>query len=157
MLPDITTSAAVLAAVAGVLNLAVTAYFAGRRERLKWAREAIGEATFEFVDASFQVKDAAKRLQHLHTNKANSLEVEAAYTEMWEQRERLRNSLTKLRVLSPARTVQAAQVVRQATSNYCNALGPELTTEQQDQLTDEIRRAREEFIARARRRMGLRG
>ncbi|MGH3569611.1 MAG: hypothetical protein ACRDRH_27085 [Pseudonocardia sp.] len=157
MFPDIVGPAAVLVAVASVLNLGLSAFFASRRERLKWAREALSEATFTFVDASFQAKDAATRLRQLYVRNGSSTDIQGADSEMWREREKLRNALTRLRVLSPAQTIQAAQAVRQATSNYCNALGSELRLEQENELIAEIRRAREQFVADARRQMGLRG
>lgn len=154
---DVTTWAAIAAAVLGVINLAITTYSTGRRERLKWARETLGDATFAFVDASYRAADGAKKLQFLYSTGADQATIDEGNAQLWVYREELRNSLTKLRVLSTAATVATAQSVRQAISDYCNSLGPNLALEQQAELVRIVGVKREDFIAEARRQMGLRG
>src|SRR4051794_748456 len=46
----VTTSIAAAAAVISLTNLVVTTYFTGRREHMKWAREALAEAFYKYVD-----------------------------------------------------------------------------------------------------------
>jgi hypothetical protein len=52
----ISAVAASLAAVLAGVNLVVS----GRREHAKWARETLVEVLVDFVDASFESKDAVK-------------------------------------------------------------------------------------------------
>jgi hypothetical protein len=50
---DLAAIVASSAAVISIVNLVVTTYSTGRRERFKWARDSLAEAFYSFIDASF--------------------------------------------------------------------------------------------------------
>jgi len=94
--------------------LIVTTIATGRRERVKWAREALAEAFYAFVDTSYTAATAArKRQEALWDGSADDERSTAA--ELDRQHSILRNNLTRIRLLAPSRTLQKAQSVRQAT------------------------------------------
>jgi hypothetical protein len=61
---ELSTAASFTAAVISLITLVVTTYFTGRRERVKWAREALAEAFYDFVNISYAASDAL----HHHQN-----------------------------------------------------------------------------------------
>jgi hypothetical protein len=55
---ELSTTASFTAAVISLITLVVTTYFTGRRERVKWAREALAEAFYDFVNTSYAASEA---------------------------------------------------------------------------------------------------
>ena len=51
-------AASFTAAAISLITLVVTTYFTGRRERVKWAREALAEAFYDFVNTSYATSQA---------------------------------------------------------------------------------------------------
>lgn len=154
---DLTTVAAVSAAVLGLVNFAVTTFLAGRRERLKWAREALAEAFYEFIDASYRVRGAAGKYQRLvfHGSASNE-ELAALMIVVDEQMDKLRDAQTKVRLLAPTKTLDKAQAVRLALRDLCSSLGPELDENQYEEHKNRIATLRQDLIASAKRTMALR-
>jgi|tagenome__1003787_1003787.scaffolds.fasta_scaffold20014897_2 hypothetical protein len=151
---NVTTSVAAVAAGISLVTLIVTTIATGRRERVKWAREALAEAFYAFVDTSYTAATAArKRQEALWDGSADDERSTAA--ELDRQHSILRNNLTRIRLLAPSRTLQKAQSVRQAHSDLQHALAPDLDQERYHELIMHVARKREELIGSAKRAMGL--
>jgi hypothetical protein len=58
---NVTTSVAAVAAGISLATLIVT----GRRERVKWAREALAGAFYTFIDTSYTAATAARKRQEV--------------------------------------------------------------------------------------------
>ena len=94
----LSATAASIAAVLTAINLYVT----GRRERAKWAREALVDAFIAFLDESFKAKDHCKTVCRLEREYDISDEqrgqiradIHKAIDEMYSQ-------LSRLRLLAP--------------------------------------------------------
>jgi hypothetical protein len=154
---DLTTFAALSAAVLGVVNLAVTTYSAGRRERLKWAREALAEAFYAFVNDSYHARGAAGNYQRaVYRGDASTEELEDLLRVVEEQRHKLRDAQTRVRLLAPAKTLNKAQAVRDTITQMVKALGPELDEDEFNVHRRRVAEVREDFISSAKRDMALR-
>ena len=151
---NVTTSVAAAAAVISLVTLVVTTIATGRRERVKWAREALAEAFYAFIDTSYTTATAARK--HQEALWSGSVEDgHATAAELDRQDSILRNNLTRIRLLAPSKTLRKAQNVRQAHSNLRHALAFELEQERYNGLLRLVAIAREELIGSAKRAMGL--
>jgi hypothetical protein len=151
---DLTTFAAFSAAILGVINLAVTTYYAGRRERLKWARDALAEAFYEFVDISYRTRDLALN-QHRLLKRGTADEQRENARVLREQNIALRHAQTKVRLLAPRRTVDLADQLRVQIKDLSELLRPSMTDERFDELSGEISNQREKLIESAKSDMAL--
>lgn len=62
---NVTTSVAAVAAGISLATLIVTTIATGRRERVKWAREALAGAFYTFIDTSYTAATAARKRQEV--------------------------------------------------------------------------------------------
>jgi hypothetical protein len=116
-----------------------------RREHIRWAREEIASAFYDFIDASYSTAGAARKLQDaLRYGVIGDLQ--RARTALDEQHSLLRHHLTKIRLLAPRESLDLAQAVRQAHSNLRDVLTPELGDRQYDEFLGVITKARLRLI-----------
>jgi hypothetical protein len=133
--PYVAAIAAVIAAVLTAVNLILT----GKREQQTWVRSALESAFVDFLTASYNHKDACKRIVALRSagrgDSARSLESprrllrvrpalhgqpesqsdaeEAAWSSIDEARQAMLDCISKLRVLSSDATAELARAVLQ--------------------------------------------
>ena len=93
---DLATIASFTAAGISFATLIVTTVFTGRRERLKWAREALAEAFYQYVDVSYRAKDAAEDHQRLVWRSAPQTEIDESTAHLRTLRETMQDLQTKL-------------------------------------------------------------
>ncbi len=108
----VTTTLAAVGAVISLVTLIVTTYFTGRRERVKWAREQLAEAFYDFVNATYAASQAAHQLQKALWADAEPASIQALADEARSELLAVRHAQTKIRLLAPARTVQLANDAR---------------------------------------------
>jgi hypothetical protein len=151
----VTTFIALAGAVISLATLAVTTWASGQRERAKWARETLAEAFFDFVDTSYTAANATTALYRGMFGGAAPDARAEDLGEVERQHSLLRHHLTKIRLLAPATTVERAQALRRAHSDFVAAVGPDLEEDHMRRLREEVARAREGFIASAKKAMSL--
>ncbi len=152
---ELATVASFSAAAISLATLIVTTYFASRREHVKWAREELASAFYDFVDTSFSAAGATRKLCGALRNDSDGDESQRARAELDLQHSILRHHLTKIRLLAPDDSLIKAQAVRQAHSNLRHALTPELTDEKYEELLKKITEARLLLIKDAKKAMSL--
>lgn len=151
----LTTVAAFTAAAISLITLVVTTYFAGRRERAKWAREALAEAFYDFVDASYSASNAVHQYQKHLWRGGDEASLRDAADAMRAQELALRHAQTKIRLLAPAKTVDLANEVRFRVKDAIRDAGSTITPEQHEQARVAIAEARTRMIASAKKDMAL--
>lgn len=152
---DLTAVAASSAAVISIVNLAVTTYSAGRRERFKWARDSLAEAFYSFVDTSFLYSSALNQYQRLLLGESTAEEIELVRQAVQAQRSNLKHAQTKIRLLAPAKTLNRAQRLRTNLDKLSDRVSEGLGREEYDILKIEIRKNREALIIDAKKSMGI--
>ncbi|MCZ7423789.1 hypothetical protein O7605_31640 [Verrucosispora sp. WMMA2121] len=150
----ISAVAASLAAVLAGVNLVVS----GRREHAKWARETLVEVLVDFVDASFESKDAVK-----HAIREGKPEVwppvdDACHRAQAKAAERrMRTMQSRLRLLAAPRVVDAAQHLRIETKRYLALLDSPLrdALERDLQMRQNLWTLRQKFLNEAKVALAL--
>jgi MoxR-like ATPase len=152
---ELSTAASFTAAVISLITLVVTTYFTGRRERVKWAREALAEAFYDFVNISYAASDALHHHQKQLWAGAGESSLQASADEVSAQILALRHAQTKIRLLAPARTVNLANEVRFRVKDAVQAASPTTTAEQHEQDRVIIAEARARLLGSAKKYMAL--
>lgn len=152
---ELSTVASLTAAIISLVTLVVTTYFTGRRERVKWAREALAEAFYDFVNASYAASQALHQHQKWLWSDADASSLRASEDEMQAQVLELRHAQTKIRLLAPTRTVNLANEVRFRVKDAVQAVSPTITAEQHEQNRSIIAEARTRLIDAAKKNMAL--
>lgn len=152
---DFTAIAASAAAVISIVNLTVTTYSTGRRERLKWARDSLAEAFYSFIDTSYLYTSALNQYQRPFQKERAVDEVEATSQTVQTHRSALRHAQTKIRLLAPARTLDQAQRLRASLDELSDRVSEGLSQDEYDLMRAEIRQYREALIVSAKKNMGL--
>lgn len=133
--------AAWAAAATSLVTLVVTTVVGGRRERHRWARDALTDAFVAFLEASWRHSDIAALPAGANVNAEPLL---AEYREM-------RSQLTRLRLLAADGVVEAGQsLLRQQRHVHEVPAGP-----QRDAALTMVSSARRTVIAAAKKEMGL--
>jgi hypothetical protein len=118
-------------------------------------RETLAEAFFEFVDVSYAAGQAAK--DHFHARRAGDppdrLQVLADRCE--EELAKLIPLQTKIRLLAPARTLDAAKGLRVELTRLRGSLGDDTAPETHRRLVTDVAKARGRFVDLAKAGMSL--
>lgn len=151
----VTTSIAAAAAVISLATLVVTTIATGRRERQKWAREALSEAFFELLDASNEFSEAIADYQLTVWED----EPDALRKEMFEAMERAkrrhRRADSKIQLLAPRDSREAATELRARLREARRAVRPDVTKSTYDAHAARITEARQNLLGRAKKAMSL--
>ena len=150
----ISAVAATIAAILAAANLVV----AGRREHVKWAREALIEVLVRFVDASFDSKDAVKRAIRDGVPESWNPEVYAQnHAQARASEHEMRLMQSRLRLLASPALVDAAQHLRIETRRYIALLdGDPVTARQRDAaMRRDLWMLRQDFIGHAKKALAL--
>jgi len=139
---------AVAATIAAILA-AVNIYLTRRSEKVKWARETLVETFTQFLDASFESKNAIKLAARTALADPGSPEIERLRQEAARAEAEMRSLQTRLRLLTTPALVEAAQSLRFAVRDYIDSLGDlgAISPQSDKALRDELWRRREAFIA----------
>jgi hypothetical protein len=114
----VTVISAVAASAAAALA-AVNLIVSGRREHIKWARDALIEILSSFVDVSFESKDVVKRAIRRHNLGSWPLDADAEVRVAAREAERqMRRLQSRLRLLASPEVIDAAQRLRLAVREY---------------------------------------
>jgi hypothetical protein len=151
----ITTFIALAGAVLSAVTLIVTTIATGRRERAKWAREALAEAFYAFVDESYLLADLAKDHLDLLWAGADDLEVERSREVVRVQQDALRKTMTKIRLLAPRTTVDKATAVRHAHADMLAELTASTTESRYADLLRSTAAVRQHLMDSAKKAMAL--
>ena len=152
---NVTTSVAAAAAGISLVTLLVTTYFTSRRETVKWAREALAEAFYDFVNASYAAGQAFHEHQKLLWADPDPSSLDASAVELESQTLALRHAQTKIGLLARARTVELANQVRFRYRDGIEGSASSITTDEHRRRRAVIADARERFIDSAKRDMAL--
>jgi hypothetical protein len=148
----IAASIAALAAIVAAILSGWATYFTGRREELKWRREALLDVVATFIEASFsgagnQARLARANNEDLRPYISRTIEVERVQVE----------ALTRMRLVAPADVIRAATALRNL--DYAIHAGilrdePVMSDETWATLRLERRDAREQLLSSARQHLG---
>lgn len=147
--------AAVVAAVIAAILSAVTLAVSGRREELRWRREALTEVLVQFVDTTFQGPHSEAfnlRLSGEDPERYRQTAIDA-HAEMV-------NLLTRLRMLARNRVVKKAVEIHAVQDRIYDAIYSDadlMDTDEFGVLVAKRGRLRNEFLRLARRNLGLWG
>ncbi len=86
---------------------------------------------------------------------ADASELEAINKSVTENKAALRDAQTKIRVLAPRKTLDAAQALRESMDRLDGSLRPDLSDAGFSELRETYAGLREEFITRAKKSMEL--
>jgi hypothetical protein len=148
---------AVAASIAATLA-AVNLVLSGRREHVKWAREALIEVLVDFVDASFDSKDAVKHAIRAGEPGRWTPGVHADHHDRARDAERrMRVMQSRLRLLATPEVVDAAQILRIETRRYIALLDGEPATarERDAGMRRDLWMLRQQFMDQAKRALAL--
>lgn len=138
---DVSGWAAWAAAVTSLATLIITTVIGGRRERHRWARDALTDAFVAFLEASWRHSDKAAQAASAG---ADAEQLLAEYREM-------RSQLTRMRLLAADGVVDAGQsLLRQQRQVHDVPAGPD-----RDAALAAASTARRGVIAAAKKEMGL--
>jgi hypothetical protein len=152
---ELSTVAAFAAAAISLATLVVTTYFTGRRERAKWAREALAEAFYDFIDVSYSATAALHQYQKHLWQGGDDDALRDSADAMRAQEVALRHAQTKIRLLAPTKTVNLADEVRFRVKDAIRDAGPMIPAEAHEQGRAAIAEARARLIVSAKRNMAL--
>ncbi|GII24364.1 hypothetical protein [Planosporangium mesophilum] len=151
-----TVLSAVAASVAAVFA-GVNLYLSGRREHVKWARDALVETFRAFLDASFQSKDAVKAAVRLSWSGGDPGRLAELRREAVAVEHEMRRLQTRLRLLTSSEVVASAHALRSAVAEYVavlDAIDP-VSAETDRELRRRLWTLREAFIAAAKGTLAL--
>lgn len=152
----VTTYVAAAGAVISVATLVATTYYAGRRETVKWAREELAKAYYDFIDASYHATHTAYVRQKAEWGVPDSPSTDQAADDLYHAIRAVRGAQTKIRLLAPGRTVELADQVRHALSALTNAISRATSYDEHENLRGHVAEARERLIDAAKKDMALR-
>lgn len=112
--PIATTVAATLAAIFAGLNL----YVSGKREHVKWAREALVDTFIGFLTASFDHKDVCKRISGMPAAAEPTGDLKALVERTEVLHDLMKSYVTRLRVLTTAEVADAAWRLHEHNDRY---------------------------------------
>jgi hypothetical protein len=116
---ELSTAASFTAAAISLITLVVTTYFTGRRERVKWAREALAEAFYDFVNTSYMASQALHHHKKQIWAGADGSSLQASADEVNAQILALRHAQTKIRLLArPGRSTWRTRSVSVSRTLY---------------------------------------
>jgi hypothetical protein len=148
----VSAGAASLAAVLAGLNL----YLSGRRERQKWAREALVEVFDTFLGTSFDTGAACRRLARARLADAPAEELADLARTIRELHGTQTMCLTRIRLLANRTAVEAAVRLHSADHAYVDlAQRTDRQLGADDPGLRMARVARDAFIVAAKRAMGI--
>ncbi|GAA1860829.1 hypothetical protein GCM10009836_46220 [Pseudonocardia ailaonensis] len=150
---NVTTYIAAAGAVVSVATLVATTYFAGRRETVKWAREELAKAYFDFIDATYAATRASYR-HHRTSSEAESADG-ATGEALREAIRGVRGALTRIRLLAPRRSVDLANEVRLGLERLSAGIREGMTPGEYERLRADVSAGRERLIAAAKKDMSL--
>ena len=151
----VTTTLAAVAAGISLLTLIVTTYATGRREDVRWAREELAKAYYEFVDASYAAGQALHRHQELLWADADGPTATTSAEGLDGHAAALRHAQTKIRLLAPSRTVDRADEVRSRYRAAVEGAGPAVAEDEHQRRRVAIAEARGRFVESAKKDMAL--
>lgn len=134
--------AAWAAAVTSAATLVVTTLVSGRREQVRWARDALTDAFVGFLAASWRHSDVARTGPPGDSAVAHGLAHE--YGEM-------RSQLTRLRLLTSSHVVAAGERLLHLQRKVQEAVTPQ----EQEAALEAVSEARMTVVAAAKKAMGL--
>jgi hypothetical protein len=137
---DVNGWAAWTAAATSLATLIVTTVVAGRRERHRWARDALTDAFVAFLEASWRHSDIAGQTAGAG---AHAEQLLAEHREM-------RSQLTRLRLLAADGVVEAGQALLRQQRRVHDVAGPD-----REAALAAASSARRAVIAAAKKEMGL--
>jgi hypothetical protein len=152
----VTTYIAAAGAVISVATLAVTTYYAGRRETIKWAREELAKAYYDFIDATYSATHAAYVRQKTEWGVPDSPSGDQAAHDLRSAVRAVREAQTKIRLLAPGRSVELANEVRLATVALERGISRETSYDDHEKLRAAVSEKRKELIGAAKKDMSLR-
>jgi hypothetical protein len=112
-----TAATSFIAAVAGSLAAvlaAVNLYLSGRRERIAWLRESLVEVLVGFLSSSFETGRIARELTEARLAGGNEEDLTRLGERLAAVHREQTTTLTRIRLLSGARTVEAAAALHLA-------------------------------------------
>jgi hypothetical protein len=143
-------AAAVLAAGFAGMNLLMS----DRRDRTKWAREALVEVLVSFLDRSFYMGRTSRVLLGARLDSAAPDELARISTLFRQQDDEQRSALTRIRLLGNRRAVQAAEDLLRADRLYFESAHT-ATSMFMDEERETCRAAREAFVVAAKHTIAL--
>jgi hypothetical protein len=155
---NLATYAAFAAAAISLINLVFTTTITGRREKAKWARDAMTDSFYQLLNASFSCKDAASRYRNL-VNEASSDAQLNRQREIGEHaRAQIRERLTHLRLLASAQVVDAANELRRRSERLAElAIDVSCSDTQYANALTDLTDARRVLLSAAKRELKLPG
>ncbi|MEK6443920.1 hypothetical protein [Pseudonocardia sp. T1-2H] len=151
----VTTWIAAVGAVISVATLVVTTTANSKRERTKWARETLVEAFFDFVNSSYDAGQAGKDYFKAAAACAEPEKLKKLIATLDEERDKLIHVQTRIRLLAPNKTLQAARQLRRRVNDLRDSLERNTSWEEHGRLVDAIADARENFVVLAKEDMSL--
>jgi hypothetical protein len=140
----VTAAAAGIAAILSAVNLWVS----GRREMNRWTREELVEALVTFFDTGFRLRGYCRDLIFLapeEESKARELRVSIVAAHNLET-----DTLTRLRLLAPARVVTAAETLHEGDHRIVDSYFAESPKTAFGDALSTTRVARTQFVTAAR-------
>ena len=154
MLATVLSAVAGLAAVLAGLNL----YLSGRREHVRWAREALVDAFVSFLSASFQSKDYCKEASRLARAGVTGKQVDALLVGADGAHDEMLGYLTRLRLLSGSDVVDAALALRRQNEHYLELVSDAahpVAPEEDEDARRRLLEARELLVRAAKKAMAI--
>jgi hypothetical protein len=151
----VTTYIAAAGAVISGATLAVTTYYTGRRETVKWAREELAKAYYDFIDASYAATHAAYVRQKAEWGVPGSPSSEQAAEDLRRAVRAVRGAQTKIRLLARSRSVELANQIRLAIEDLERRISRETSYDDHEELRAVVTEAREKLINAAKKDMAL--
>ena len=99
---DVAPIASLLAATLAAILAAINLYVSGRRERVKWVREALVDTFVNFLAASYNHKDLCKRIYWLPPAPEQTDEVRKLRQQAETTYDEIMDCITRMRVLTTA-------------------------------------------------------
>jgi hypothetical protein len=159
-MPDPTSLVSAGAASLAALLAGVNLYLSGRRERHKWAREALVEVFFTFLSASFDIGSACRRLVRARLDGAAPEELGDLVKRIDELHQVQTAALTRIRLLASGGAVESAVGLHLADHAVVDLARrtEESLAEDEFRSCRELRAyraARDDFVLAAKKAMGI--
>ena len=146
----LSAAAACLAAALAGINL----YVSGRRERMRWSRDALVEVFVSFLSISFDRTSMCRSLVRRRLGEAPPEELEALTERILDLHWDHNTALTRLRVLASDRVVEAAVALHAEDDAFVD-LAERTKRELGEEDLEAVRAARDRFIAAAKKNLGI--
>jgi len=159
-MPDTASLVSAVAAALAAGLAGANLYVSGRRDRERWAREALVDLFVSYLDASFQLAHAVwppSESDVLHLDGLDAAEIRL--TKVRQARDDQMATLTKLRILTAKVVVERAVALHEAGHRVVDLhfANPPATAAAIEAAHADLWRARLAFVASCKRALGLRG